>query len=103
MSAPNPLSERLREVQGRLEELRRYRVAAEADARVHRVLLERLRGPLDAGQVEVVVRDGRLHLRFTRGHEYFVGLPATGTCRNCCTLNELRGVSCSRGRIRSNR
>ncbi len=37
-----------------------------------------------------VLRDGRLHLKFTRGHEYIVGFPATGACRNCRTLNELR-------------
>ena len=30
----------------------------------------------------------RLHIRFANGHEYLVGLPATGTCRGCGTLNE---------------
>lgn len=35
------------------------------------------------------VHDGsRLHLRFARGHEYRVGLPALGTCRSCGALNE---------------
>jgi hypothetical protein len=34
-------------------------------------------------------RDGRLHLRFARGHEYLVGFPATSVCRGCRTLNEL--------------
>jgi len=38
-----------------------------------------------------VLRDGRLHLRFARGHEYLVGFPATSVCRTCRTLNELKG------------
>ena len=33
-------------------------------------------------------RDGRLHVRFTRSHEYLVSLPAQATCRGCGTLNE---------------
>lgn len=33
-------------------------------------------------------RGGRLHVRFARGHEYIVGLPATTRCRFCQTLNE---------------
>lgn len=36
-----------------------------------------------------VLHDGRLHLRFARGHEYLVGFPATSVCRGCRTLNEL--------------
>lgn len=32
-------------------------------------------------------RDGRMHLRFARGHEYFVGFPVVATCRGCGTLN----------------
>ena len=35
-----------------------------------------------------VFRDGRVHLRFSRGHEYLVSLPAQATCRGCGTLNE---------------
>jgi len=35
-----------------------------------------------------VCRDDRMHLRFTRGHEYFVGFPVVATCRGCGTLNE---------------
>lgn len=35
-----------------------------------------------------VCRDGRIHLRFSRGHEYFAGYPITATCRDCGTLNE---------------
>lgn len=34
-----------------------------------------------------VCRDGRMHLRFARGHEYFVGFPVVATCRGCGTLN----------------
>ena len=34
-----------------------------------------------------VCRDGRMHLRFARGHEYFVGFPVLATCRGCGTLN----------------
>ena len=37
-----------------------------------------------------LLRDGRLHLKFARGHEYLVGFPATSVCRGCRTLNELR-------------
>ena len=33
-------------------------------------------------------RGGQLHLRFARGHEYFVSLPAVATCRGCGTLNK---------------
>lgn len=35
------------------------------------------------------LRNGRLHLRFARGHEYLVGFPATSVCRGCRTLNEI--------------
>lgn len=34
-----------------------------------------------------VCRDDRMHLRFARGHEYFVGFPVVATCRGCGTLN----------------
>ena len=35
------------------------------------------------------LHDGvRLHIRFARSHEYFVGLPVTATCRGCGALNE---------------
>jgi hypothetical protein len=34
-----------------------------------------------------VCRDGQMHLRFARGHEYFVGFPVVATCRGCRTLN----------------
>ena len=35
-----------------------------------------------------VRRDGQMHLRFARGHEYFVGFPVVATCRGCGTLNK---------------
>lgn len=34
-----------------------------------------------------VCRDGRMHLRFARGHEYLVGFPVQATCRGCGSLN----------------
>ena len=34
-----------------------------------------------------VCRDSRMHIRFARGHEYFVGFPVVATCRGCGTLN----------------
>lgn len=36
-----------------------------------------------------VCRDGRMHLRFARGHEYFVSFPVVATCRGCGTLNQV--------------
>jgi hypothetical protein len=38
-----------------------------------------------------VCRDGRMHLRFARGHGYFVGFPLQATCRGCGTLNHASG------------
>lgn len=35
-----------------------------------------------------VSQDGRMHLRFARGHEYLVGFPVQATCRGCGTLNQ---------------
>ena len=40
------------------------------------------------GKLLGVVQDERLHLRFSRGHEYMVGFPVTSVCRGCRTLNE---------------
>ncbi len=34
-----------------------------------------------------VCRGDRMHLRFARAHEYFVGFPVQATCRGCGTLN----------------
>lgn len=39
-----------------------------------------------------VRRDARMHLRFARGHEYFVGFPVVATCRSCGTLNHASAV-----------
>ncbi len=36
-----------------------------------------------------VCRDGHMHLRFARGHEYFVSFPVVATCRGCGTLNQV--------------
>ena len=35
-----------------------------------------------------VCRDGQMHLRFQRSHEYFVGFPVMASCRGCGTLNQ---------------
>ncbi len=40
------------------------------------------------GKLLGVLKDSRVHIRFARSHEYFVGLPVTGVCRSCGTLNE---------------
>ena len=41
------------------------------------------------GKLLGIWNGSRLHIRFTRGHEYLVSLPATTVCRGCRTLNEL--------------
>jgi len=43
------------------------------------------------GKLLGVIDGGRLEIRFARGHQYRVALPATCVCRNrrCNTLNEL--------------
>ena len=38
-----------------------------------------------------VCRDGQMHLRFARGHEYLVGFPVVATCRGCASLNTATG------------
>ena len=38
-------------------------------------------------------RDGCMHLRFARSHEYFVGFPIVATCRGCGTLNRATAVT----------
>ena len=35
------------------------------------------------------LKNGVMHLRFERGHEYIVSLPATATCRGCNSLNRI--------------
>jgi RNase P subunit RPR2 len=36
-----------------------------------------------------VIEDERIHIQFSRGHQYIVAAPATSVCRKCQTLNEL--------------
>jgi RNase P subunit RPR2 len=36
-----------------------------------------------------LVQADRLHLRFSRQHEYIAALPATCTCRRCGSMNRL--------------
>jgi chemotaxis protein MotB len=50
----------LTDAKGRLEELRRQKVAAEARLATWRGLVGRLRGMIDAGQIKVVIRNGRM-------------------------------------------
>ena len=40
-----------------------------------------------------VCRDGKMHLRFARGHEYLVGFPVVATCRGCGSLNTVTGTA----------
>jgi RNase P subunit RPR2 len=39
-----------------------------------------------------ICQNDRVHLRFAREHEYLVSLPVAATCRDCGTLNEIRGA-----------
>lgn len=48
---------------------------------------------VQCGQLLAVLREGRLHIRFARGHEYLVGFPATSKCRSCGSLNEVRDAT----------
>lgn len=43
------------------------------------------------GKTLGVRRGARMHLRFSRGHEYLTGYPVQATCRGCRTINELTG------------
>ena len=45
------------------------------------------------GKLLGVVDGVHLHIRFARGHEYFVSLPVTSICRNCGIPNELRDTT----------
>ncbi|MDW8283110.1 MAG: flagellar motor protein MotB [Myxococcales bacterium] len=56
------LGESLREAQERLAELRRQRLYQEAAARAFRLLEENLRPLIDGGQVQMMVREGRMLL-----------------------------------------
>lgn len=50
----------LTDAKARLEELRRQKAAAEARAATFRNLVQRLRAMIDAGQLKVIVREGRM-------------------------------------------
>jgi chemotaxis protein MotB len=54
------LTQGLADAKARLEELRRQKAAAEARAATFRDLVKRLRSMIDAGQLKVVIRDGRM-------------------------------------------
>lgn len=54
------LSEALDDTKQRLEELRKQKAAAEALASTFRSLVQRLKAMIDAGQLKVVIRDGRM-------------------------------------------
>ena len=54
------LAEGLADAKSRLEELRQQKAAAEASAAMFRTLVERLRSMIDAGTLQVVIRDGRM-------------------------------------------
>jgi chemotaxis protein MotB len=50
----------LQEAEERLEELRKQKLAAEARAQVFRNLIDKLRSMIDAGQLKVTIRNGRM-------------------------------------------
>lgn len=54
------LSKGLEDARGRLEELRKQKVAAEARLATYRTLLSKLRAMIDAGQLKVIIREGRM-------------------------------------------
>jgi chemotaxis protein MotB len=54
------LARTLDDAKARLEELRKQKLAAEERAATFRKLMEKLRSMIDAGQLKVVIRDGRM-------------------------------------------
>ena len=54
------LSSSLQDAKSRLEELRKAKAAAEARAAVFHKLVAQLRSMIDAGQLKVIIRDGRM-------------------------------------------
>ena len=54
------LAQGLEDAKNRLDELRRQKSAAEASAATFRTLVEKLRSMIDAGKLQVVIRDGRM-------------------------------------------
>ncbi len=59
-SEKGQLSQGLEDAKARLDELRRQKAAAEASAATFRGLVAKLRAMIDAGQLKVVIRDGRM-------------------------------------------
>jgi chemotaxis protein MotB len=59
-SEKGALAQTLEDAKARLEELRRQKAAAEARAATFRSLVAKLRSMIDAGQLKVVIRDGRM-------------------------------------------
>ncbi|HET6280450.1 MAG TPA: OmpA family protein [Polyangia bacterium] len=54
------LQKGLEDAKSRLEELRKQKAAAEARAATFRTLVEKLRSMIDAGQIKVTIRNGRM-------------------------------------------
>jgi len=59
-SEKGQLAQVLTDAKARLEELRKQKAAAEARAATFRNLVARLKSMIDAGQLKVVIRDGRM-------------------------------------------
>jgi chemotaxis protein MotB len=59
-SEKGALAHGLEEAKARLEELRKAKAAAEARAQVFHKLVAKLRSMIDAGQLKVTIRDGRM-------------------------------------------
>ena len=54
------LAQGLEDARARLEDLRKQKAAAEASAATFRSLVQRLKSMIDAGKLQVVIRDGRM-------------------------------------------
>lgn len=59
-SEKGALSKTLEDAKLRLEELRKQKLAAEQRAATFRNLMQKLRAMIDAGQLKVIIRDGRM-------------------------------------------
>jgi chemotaxis protein MotB len=59
-SEKGELARTLEDAKVRLDELRKQKLAAEARAATFRNLMEKLRSMIDAGQLKVIIRDGRM-------------------------------------------
>jgi chemotaxis protein MotB len=59
-SEKGQLAGALDETKARLEELRKQKAAAEAAAATYRSLIQKLKAMIDAGQLKVITRDGRM-------------------------------------------